>query len=131
MENIDRPIPILSQTIQLEPTSGIRNTVVHGGSILTDIQVINAFDTVESCERVTIWKNAFRGAYGIPFREVEKSPSDIPEKILHVFNKRASAFHLNSWKNDEERRRDNLVLDTGILWLVDSGPHPILFCLLT
>ena len=81
-----------------------RNTVVHGGSILTDIQVTKSFDTVESCERVTVWKNAFqRSVWNTLWRSGE---NEIPEKMLHVLNKRASAFHLISWKNDEKRCRD-------------------------
>ena len=89
---------------QLRTSRDIRNTVVHGGSILTDIQVTKSFDTVESCERVTVWKNAFqRSVWNTLWRSGEV---EIPEKMLHVLNKRASAFHLISWKNDEKRCRD-------------------------
>jgi hypothetical protein len=41
---------------QHKASRDIRNTVVHGSSILRDIEVIKAFDDVESCQRVIIWK---------------------------------------------------------------------------
>jgi hypothetical protein len=86
-----------------------RNDSVHGGSLMSDIEVISSFplNSNTNCERVARWKRAFKHSYGLSYDDLRQGINDIPDKVLLAFNRRASAKRLTFWEVHENSIKSN------------------------
>ena len=85
-----------------------QNAVVHSGSIIADIQAIQAYKNRQP-ERVSRWCEAFEQKYGVPFRVAKEN--EISAELRKVMNTRASVLTLKKWDWSKNKRARDVILD--------------------
>jgi hypothetical protein len=80
--------------------------LVHGGSIAKDVAVIAAF---EGKPEARFWKEAFRVSYGVEFDAMKHVIKNVPDEILLMINRRASAKRLVSWQKKRTEQAKNII----------------------
>lgn len=79
---------------------------VHGGSITMDVAIIAAF---EGKPKARFWKEAFRVSYGVEFDAMKHVIKHVPDEILLMINRRASAKRLVSWQKKRTEQAKNII----------------------
>jgi len=99
----------------------LRNEQVHGGEIVNDVDVISAFDGKPRAEK---WKDAFEDSYGVNFYTMKRTLKSVPDEIIIMLNRRASAKQLIVWQKNRAYRARKIIqyADEAIgLWAQSPG----------
>ncbi|KAN0070571.1 hypothetical protein V8E54_011440 [Elaphomyces granulatus] len=71
-----------------------------------DVAVIAAF---EGKPEARFWKEAFRVSYGVEFDAMKHVIKNVPDEILLMINRRASAKRLVSWQKKRTEQAKNII----------------------
>jgi hypothetical protein len=84
--------------------------------------VISAFDGKPRAQK---WKDAFKDSYGVGFDTMKRTLKSVPDEILLMLNRRASAKRLVGWQKKKRIDRANNIIhcaDQAIsLWEQSPG----------
>lgn len=81
-----------------------RNTLVHGGDIINDLEVIRRA-TVDHPDRRAVDYAGILYAYGITFREAVNVTPTAPQELIKTFDIRASVIELYHWQGIPARQQ--------------------------
>ena len=84
-----------------------RNIVAHGGRLRLDVDTIQSLEPLQP-ERISAWKNAFKTQYGLPYHWVVPELDSIPEQVITVMDRRASAHIMRHWQKKTDLQSDVL-----------------------